>query len=69
MDEANVRLGDRTDLRAVWRLLEKNKAEFAPYGWPATRVELERIILRDSGASREGSAEAAPFGRTDANAY
>ena len=46
----------RVDLRVVWRLLEKNKADFAPHGWPDTSLELERITVHGGCVFRERSA-------------
>jgi hypothetical protein len=54
-----VRPMGRVDLRVVWRLLEKNKADFAPHGWPVTSHELERITVHDSCVFREKPAAGA----------
>lgn len=58
MEEVKEHHMERVDLRVVWRLLEKNKARFAPHGWPVTSLELQRITIRNPRAYREGSPEA-----------
>jgi hypothetical protein len=58
MEEVKERPIERVDLRVVWRLLEKNKGEFAPHGWPDTSLELQRITLRNPRVCREGSSGA-----------
>lgn len=58
MEEVKEHRIERVDLRVVWRLLEKNKAGFAPHGWPVTSLELQRITLSNPRAYREGSSEA-----------
>jgi hypothetical protein len=53
MEEVKEHRMERVDLRVVWRLLEKNKAGFAPHGWPVTSLELQRITIRNPRAYRE----------------
>ncbi len=58
MEEIKVRPMEQSDLRAVWQLLEDNRLEFAPPGWPASSLELQRAAFLHPRANREGSSVA-----------
>lgn len=58
MEEVKVRPMEPADLRVVWQLVESNKPEFAPPGWPASGLELQRMAFLHPRASREGSSVA-----------
>jgi len=46
------------DLRLVWQLVQEHKPDFAPPGWPASSVELQRLAFLHPRAYREGSTVA-----------
>ncbi len=58
MEEVKVRPMEHGDLRVVWQLLENNKPEFAPPGWPTGSLELQRAAFLHPRACREGSSVA-----------
>jgi ribosomal protein S18 acetylase RimI-like enzyme len=58
MDEVTIRPMEPGDLRLVWQLVQDHKPEFAPPGWPASNVELQRLAFLHPRACREGSVAA-----------
>jgi ribosomal protein S18 acetylase RimI-like enzyme len=55
MGEVTIRPMEPADLRAVWQLVHDNKPEFAPPGWPASNLELQRMAFLHPRATRKGS--------------
>jgi|GEM_PF-2489892 ribosomal protein S18 acetylase RimI-like enzyme len=58
METVNVRPMEQADLRAVWQVVQNNKPEFAPPGWPTSSLELQRLAFLHRRACREGSVVA-----------
>jgi ribosomal protein S18 acetylase RimI-like enzyme len=58
MEGVIVRPMEQGDLRVVWQLVQNNKPEFAPPGWPAGSLELQRMAFLHPRACREGSSVA-----------
>ncbi|HUV86514.1 MAG TPA: GNAT family N-acetyltransferase [bacterium] len=58
MEAVNVRPMEQSDLRAVWQLVQNNRPESAPPGWPAGSLELQRMAFLHPRACREGSSVA-----------
>ncbi len=56
MEEVKVRPMEQGDLRVVWQLLENNKPEFVPPGWPTASLELQRAAFLHPRACREGAS-------------
>jgi ribosomal protein S18 acetylase RimI-like enzyme len=49
---------EQADARAVWQVIQDNKPEFAPPGWPTSNLELQRMAFLHPRACREGSLAA-----------
>lgn len=62
MEGVVVRPMEPKDLRVVWQLVQNNKPEFAPPGWPASSLELQRMAFLHPRACREGSSVAEAAG-------
>lgn len=55
MREISIRPMEQADVRVAWQIIQNNKREFAPPGWPTSNLELQRMGFLHTRACREGS--------------
>ena len=55
MEEISIRPMEQADVRVAWQIIQDNKPEFAPPGWPTSNLELQRMGFLHTRACREGS--------------
>lgn len=55
MGEIAIRPMDQADLRVAWQIVQDNRPRWAPPGWPASNLELQRSAFLHPRACREGS--------------
>jgi ribosomal protein S18 acetylase RimI-like enzyme len=58
MGEISIRPMEQADVRVAWQIVQDNRPRWAPPGWPASNLELQRSAFLHPRACREGSVVA-----------